>query len=357
MLGNATLCEPPLYLALGDIEIHVRSNSQALLDVLQHYFRHVVCAQPSGLESVDVTAIECPDLKLDLPFKHWRREGGKSGKKDAYIDMNSGKDGARLIHKVRTGMVFLQSLTDRIATGPCLANDNQVINFINNQYINALQNKGYLICHAAALAKGHEGIAFAAFSGGGKSTSMLHIMTDERFDYVTNDRLFIRHDGESVQARGIPKLPRVNPGTLLNNPQLESILGSEKSQRLQAMPKSELWDLEDKYDVDISDIYGNTRFCTSPTLKHFFILNWSHQSTELTHIDRIQVGERPDLLDAIMKSSGPFYQYADGSFYREGTALVHQTYAEVLKDIQVYEVHGGVDFEAIKHFCSHHLYP
>jgi len=58
-----------------------------------------------------------------------------------------------------------------------------------------------------------------------------------------------------------------------------------------------------------------------------------------------------------MKSSGPFYQYADGSFYREGTDLVHKTYAKVLQNIQVYEVHGGINFEAITDFCTHHLYP
>jgi len=357
MLGNARLCDRPLYLALGDLEVHVRSNSQDLLDVLHHYFRHIVCEQPTGLESVDVTAIECPDLDLDLPFKHWQRDTGKVGKKDAYIDMNTDMQSARLIYKVRTGMMFLQSLTDRIAAGPCLANSNQVINFINNQYINYLQNNGHLICHAAALAKDNEGMAFAAFSGGGKSTTMLHLMADERFDFVSNDRLFIRQDADGVQARGIPKLPRVNPGTLLNNPHLKSILEPEKSQRLQAMPASELWDLEDKYDVDISDIYGKSRFCTSPMLKHFFILNWSHQNKGLTHIDLIQADERADLLDAIMKSSGPFYQYADGSFYREGTDLVHKTYAKVLQNIQVYEVHGGINFEAITDFCTHHLYP
>jgi len=305
------------------------------------------------LASIDVTAIECADLKLNLSFKHWQRDAGKVGKKDTYIDIQ----GARLLHKVRTGMVFLQSLTDHLVAGSCLANSNQVINFINNQYINYLQNNGYLICHAAALAKDHEGIAFAAFSGGGKSTTMLHLMADERFDFVSNDRLFLRQDDEHVQARGIPKLPRVNPGTLLNNPQLQNILEPEKSQRLQAMPKFELWDLEDKYDVDISSIYGQSRFCTSPILKHFFVLNWSHQDKGVTHIDRIQVDERPDLLDAIMKSSGPFYQYADGSFYREGTVLESKKYAQVLGNICVYEVHGGVNFAAITDFCTHHLYP
>jgi len=68
---------------------------------------------------------------MDFDFKDWTREFGKSGRKDSYVDIED----ARLIHKVRTGMVFLQSSDQKIAAGPCLQNDNQVINFINEVII------------------------------------------------------------------------------------------------------------------------------------------------------------------------------------------------------------------------------
>jgi len=353
MLADAALADDCVQILLPEVSICVRSNSSELLDVLRHYFRHIVHTGKTAddLTIIDVTAIECPVISPDLPFKHWSREAGKCSKKDAYFDFYNG----RCIHKVRTGMLFLQSFPYRIAAGPCLANSNQVINFINNQYINFLQQQGWLICHAAALSDQQQSIAIAGFSGGGKSTTMLHLMSDERFDYISNDRLFIRANGDQVELRGIPKLPRVNPGTLLNNPQLKKILPPEKTERLAAMPTAELWDLEDKYDVDISDVYGSSRFSDNPKLAHFFILNWSHATTEKTSIRKVHPEQQPELMDAIMKSSGPFYQYPDGSFYHDHTPLDRSLYIQLLKKINVYEVSGHADFDCVTNFCLQEL--
>ena len=137
---------------------------------------------------------------MSLNFIDWAREPGKTGRKDSYVDLLGG----RLLRKVRTGMVFLQSDTWRIAAGPCEANDNQVINFINAQYMNDLQRHDWLICHAAGLVRGERAVAIAGFSGGGKSTVMLRAMEHPSLDYLTNDRLFIRGDEQGVQAAGIP---------------------------------------------------------------------------------------------------------------------------------------------------------
>jgi len=357
MLADATLCEERLELVLPEMQILVRSNSAQLLDILRHYFRHIVLPikgdlpQSSDAVAIEVVAIESPVINLDLPLHDWSREAGKRGKKDAYLDLDDG----RCIYKVRTGMMFLQSLEHRIAAGPCLANSNQVINFINNQYINLLQQRGYLICHAAALAEHNRAIAIAGFSGGGKSTTMLHLMSDPRFDYVTNDRLFIRTDGGNMYARGIPKLPRVNPGTLLHNPQLTEILPQARIAELQAMPAEELWDLEEKYDVDVAAVYGDSRFSAEPELAHFLILNWSHDTQDQTRITEVNLADRRELLDAIMKSSGPFYQYADGSFYRDHTHLDRDAYIRMLAGVHVYEVSGSVDFEQVQQFCLQQL--
>jgi len=352
MLADVTLCAETLELSLPELRIAVRSNSAELLEILRHYFRHVVAdsnhrSEAAEVASVEVVAIERPEITLALPLQQWSREAGKRGKKDAYIDM----DGGRCIYKVRTGMMFLQSMEHRIAAGPCLANSNQVINFINNQYINLLQQQGWLICHAAALAENNRAIAFAGFSGGGKSTTMLHVMSDAHFDYVTNDRLFIRAGEQQVFARGIPKLPRVNPGTLLHNSQLTGILSAARIAELQAMPRDELWHLEEKYDVDIASVYGERRFSAAPQLAHLLIFNWSHSSDDPTAVVAVNLAEHRPLLAAIMKSSGPFYQHADGSFYRDHTPLNEQAYLDMLTGVDVYEVRGGVDFDHVQQFC------
>ena len=351
MRSDYPLSDDTVCLTLPETDIVIRSNSEALLSTLRHYFRHIVCSSEQASDTaIQVVAIESPVIKLDVDWKEWSREAGKSGRKDAYIDL----DGARCIYKVRTGMLFLQSMTHRIAAGPCLANSNQIINFVNNQYMNLLQQQGWLICHAAALAHDNRAIAIAGFSGGGKSTSMLHLMNDPQFDYLTNDRLFIKKTGASTQARGIPKLPRVNPGTLLHNPMLKPIMPKDQLSRLQSMPQQELWNLEEKYDVDIVEIYGQERFAAAPELAHFFILNWSHNSPEPAHIREIIPNERAELLDAIMKSCGPFYQKADGSFYNDHTPLQRQAYIAMLRGVQVYEVSGRVDFPAIRQFIATH---
>ncbi|MDQ6996079.1 MAG: hypothetical protein Q9M82_01285, partial [Mariprofundus sp.] len=149
MTGAADILPQVLHLQLPDLRIAVRSNSEALLNVLGAYFHPIavvagVAGDAAGntaddTDSIEVVAWErpAPDLKID--WRDWPREAGKTGRKDTFVDLDGDDQAqsARLIYKVRTGMVFLQSMTHRIAAGPCLSNANQVINFINNQHMNA----------------------------------------------------------------------------------------------------------------------------------------------------------------------------------------------------------------------------
>ena len=332
------LCEQSLALALGEYTLKVRSNSSELINQLEHYFSHVIgsAAEPN----MEVIAIERDAPKLDIEFKDWKREPGKTGRKDSYIDL----PGARLVRKVRTGMVFLQSETPRIAAGPCLHYDNQLINFINAQYMNWLQNRGWLICHAAGMVLNDQVLGIAGFSGGGKSTLMLHMLENPAINYLTNDRLFIKSDNASVRAVGIPKLPRINPGTIVHNPRLHSLIPAAERKSLLALPKDELWELEEKYDVMIDEIYGHDRITSEAPLKAFLVLNWQRNSDQPLKLQQVDLTERRDLLGAIMKSPGPFYQYADGRFFQDSTALEAQPYLDTLKDIAVYEASGSIDF-------------
>ncbi len=342
LTGGQTLLAQTVDLCLDGLNIRLRSNSGALLDGLQTYFSHVT--GPLETADIEVIAIECPAPELAVDFVDWKREPGKSGRKDSYHDVPQG----RLVRKVRTGMVFLQSEQWRIAAGPCVEYDNQVINFINAQYMNWLQQNDWLICHAAALT--HRGRAFglAGFSGGGKSTLMLHALENPAFSYLTNDRLFIKaHDGK-VQCRGIPKLPRVNPGTIVNNRRLQALVTEDERARLLALPRDELWDIEDKYDVMIDKVYGDERIATSAPLAGFIVLNWRRDSDQPARLQAIDINERRDLLAAIMKSPGPFYQYADGHFFDDQTTLDATPYLDALNGVPVYEVSGGIDFESMR---------
>ena len=341
LYNGAQLCEQTLYLALGECTLRLRSNSSELISQLERYFSHAT--SPAAEPDLDIVAIERAAPELGIDFIDWKREPGKSGRKDSYFDFSGG----RLVRKVRTGMVFLQSETQRIAAGPCLRYDNQVINFINAQYMNWLQNQGWLICHAAGLVHNGRTLGIAGFSGGGKSTLMLHILENPGIHYLTNDRLFIKTDSATTQAAGIPKLPRVNPGTIVHNPRLHPLIPTEQRESLLALPRDELWELEEKYDVLIDQVYGRGRITTEAPLAAFLVLNWKRDSDQPLNLQRVDLAERHDLLGAIMKSPGPFYQYTDGSFYQDDMSFDVQAYLDTLKEIPIYEASGSVDFDAM----------
>jgi HprK-related kinase B len=345
LLGGATLSERTLTLVMGECALRLRSNSSELIERLAGYFSPVVgvVEQPD----IEVVAVEREAPELGLRFVDWKREPGKTGRKDSYFDL----PGARLVRKVRTGMVFLQSGTQRIAAGPCLRYDNQVINFINAQYMNWLQQRGWLICHAAGLVHAGRALAIAGFSGGGKSTLMLNMLEDPAVNYLTNDRLFINLEDGAVQAMGIPKLPRINPGTIVHNPRLQPLIPAPQREALQAMPAEALWRLEDKYDVMIDRLYGHGRITPKAPLAAFLVLNWERDSGQPLALEAVDLAGRRDLLGAIMKSPGPFYQYADGRFFQDETPLDAQAYLDMLAGIPVYEASGGVDFDGLARRC------
>jgi HprK-related kinase B len=369
LLNNTALNASVCYLRLPQMDLAIRSNSQALIDTLNHYFRHISIdrvvekniVEESIVEehvikenTVEILCVEREAVALDVPWLNWSREPGKVGKKDAYIDI----DEARLIFKVRTGMLFLQSSDQVIAAGPCVANANQVINFVNNQYMTLLQQQGWLICHASALEVNGKAMAFAAFSGGGKSTTMLHLMDEPSINFVSNDRLFLKvdHQNNTLMARGIPKLPRINPGTIVYNAKLRALLSTQKFEHYEALPMNELWDIEEKYDVDVEAIYGHGRIEHEAPLSHFVVLNWSHDTQAATQLTEIDLTQRTELQAAIMKSSGPFYQHANGEFGQDAThAQVGkeqaQAYIDRLSHCKVMEVTGAVDFARLKSLC------
>jgi HprK-related kinase B len=343
--GDASLCADELYLALGDCTLRLRSNSTAVLADLADYFSHVASA--ANTPDIDIIAIERDAPELDVDFIDWKREPGKTGRKDSYVDL----PGGRLVRKVRTGMVFLQSDRHRVAAGPCLKYNNQVINFINSQYMNWLQNRGWLICHAAGLVYRGKCLGIAGFSGGGKSTLMLHLLDNDEVSYLTNDRLFIHAGSGPTLARGIPKLPRINPGTIVHNKKLHSLISAPQRETLLQLPGAELWELEEKYDVHIDRVYGPGRILAEAPMTAFLILDWQRDSDMELEVERVDLAAHRDLLGALMKSPGPFYQYPDGTFQQDTTAFDEPAYLEALENIAVYVARGRVDFAALSERC------
>ncbi|MET0411927.1 MAG: HprK-related kinase B, partial [Polyangiaceae bacterium] len=161
--------EYELELTLGGVGFAVASNSRALIERLSAYLRSYTepARGPARFRLAAIQLSEPPSF--DARFADWPREADKAGRKEEFYDTHDG----RIIRKVRTGMQFLVSESDLVALGDCEKNENQIINFINTQYIRELVQRGYLLCHAAGLVNRQgRGLGMAGRSGGGKSTLM-----------------------------------------------------------------------------------------------------------------------------------------------------------------------------------------
>ena len=180
---------------------------------------------------------------------------------------------------------------------------------------------------------------------------MLHLMEHDEVSYLTNDRLFVRQEQGIAQSLGIPKLPRINPGTIVHNPRLRVLIPEAERENLLKLPPQELWEIEDKYDVQVEDVYGAGKIIDSAPLAAFLVLNWQRGSEQELALGAVDLSQRRDLLAAIMKSPGPFYQYADGRFHQDTTPFDEQAYLDALQGVAVYEARGGVDFEGLVRLC------
>lgn len=333
-----------LVVTTGRIWVRVRCDD-AMAAVLRHYFAEALDNDKGADDPVDATVeiLQGQTLTQEPDWIDWAREPGKIGRKDACYNLEDG----RLVRKRRTGMTFLQSPKVLLAFGPCMEQPSQIVNFVNTQLLNVCKRSGWEICHAAALTKGDQGLAIAGLSGGGKSTSVLRLMDLTGTRFVSNDRLMVHATADGSTAMGIPKQPRINPGTILNNPRLTPILSDARRQALAEMPKSLLWELEEKHDLFIGEIYGDDRLQYTMPLTEFWVLNWDRDSREPTRLTDVDLIQRSDLLGAIMKSAGPFFQNADGVFPTGPDPLDSQAYLAQLTGVRIREVSGGIDFDAI----------
>ncbi len=329
-----------LFLRLGDCLLEVRTSEAPLRDELARYFAAFL-AEP-GPADVLITAHEAPDQDLGLDYRVKQPDPGKTKVKEEWADI----EGGRVVHKRLTGMSFLFGGGEHLAVGPCRDNPNQVVNFVNNRFIERKLNQGCLLGHAAGIRLGARGMAMAGFSGMGKSTLALHCMS-RGADFVSNDRVLVAEGRPVPTMFGVAKHPRINPGTALANPDLAGIVAPGDKARFLALPEAELWSLEHKYDAIIEDCFGPGRFTLAAPLDALVLLNWTRDGGPLV-IREVDLARREDLLPAFMKATGLFYLPERPDLPQDQPAL---RYADVLSRCTVLECSGGVDFDAAADAC------
>ena len=337
-LLSASVATPhQVCLSMGDCRFLVMTNSENLARELTTYFAPFLKSPANTDITITALQAEVPDLGLSFQVKE--PDPGKSKIKEEWADI----EGGRVIRKRLTGMHFLFGKGRNLAVGDCEANPNQVVNFINNRFIERKLNDGCLLAHAAGVAVCETGMAMAGFSGMGKSTLALRLVS-KGVTFVSNDRLMISPGTPGPVMFGVAKHPRINPGTALHNPDLTGIISPEDALRFQSLSPEELWSLEHKYDALIDQLFGPDRFILQCPMRYLALLNW-HRDGSPTRMGEIDINERHDLLEAFMKDTGLFFTAENGY------APSAEDYARALRGCRVFEISGGVDFEQAAAGC------
>jgi HprK-related kinase B len=333
-------------LLVHDCSIRVHANKDELIHALQAYYRDFI--QPADAPQLTVFTIEAPPPTFPIPLAVSAPSEGKRRVKEESADLPDG----RLLRKIRTDMHFLFGPVWSVAIGPCTGNLNQVINFVNNRFIQAKVDEGYLLCHAAGVARDGRGLLLAGLSGRGKSTLALHLL-GRGLSYVSNDRLLVRRNAGEIEMLGLPKMPRVNPGTLLHNPRLLHTLTPELREQFAKLSAEELWELEHKLDVDVSAVFGQDCFRIRSVLAGAVILTWSRDRNR-ARVSAAELDKRRELLDAIIKPPGIHHFAVDEAGAPDCS---REAYLACLRDCPVWEIAGGVDFDVAADHCVGLLMP
>jgi len=335
-----------LDLAFEELTLRMSSNSEDLLTRLATYYEPFVRRDVQPHITVHALDAIPPDLNVQFSGVP-RNEAGKATKEE----WAKAQDGW-IVRKVRTGMTYLLGPRLRLAVGDVLQDSNQIINFVDNQFLDHRVHAGGVLLHASGVATDCQGLAIAGFSGAGKSSLTLHFLA-RGFDFVSNDRVILDADLPGALMYGLAKQPRINPGTIISNPALTSMLPASRRAKYESMPSDELWNLEDKHDVYIDEHFGPGHRKLLARMCGLLILNWKRGAGRAC-VRRIRLFERPDLVQPLLKSPGVLCYNAIDSGMEEPQP---EAYIDALERVPVYEVSGGVDYAHVVDYFSQRMEP
>lgn len=314
-------------------KVTVRTNSEALLTELDDYYKFFRTTDTHADQIVFAWQGDVPELASKWQINH--PDPGKSRVKEHYIDVGEN----RIVRKIQTGVHLAYLGAERVCCGPLTDNPNQVVNFVNNQFLDLLLAEQGELFHAAGVCHGSDGLGLAGQSGKGKSTLALRLVA-QGLDLVSNDRLVV-HPGAPLSMCGIPKYPRINPGTIVNQEALLPLATEEDLARYRAMPIDDLWELEEKYDAFIEPCFPGSTFRLGASMSMFVLIDWDRHAAGPFELNEVRPADVGNLIDTVMKSPGILLPRAGR---RIGRAQ-RENYAQLLEDTRLFVLSGGVDFD------------
>ncbi len=319
------------YYSFNNQSFKVVSNNLEINQKLDDYF-HEWKAEGTDKNCIEVRVLDGELPVGDLTFLDYR-EVGKKRIKEQFADIGD----YRIIKKVKTGVHFAVGAGANYAFGPVKDYTNQLINFMNALFMEVEMRQNAFLFHAAGVAKNGTGIILAAQSGKGKSTTAMHLM-NTGIDFISNDRVVLQKKGSDYTMVGVPKHPRINPGTLLNNSKLKHLL--QNPERFDGLSTEEIWNWEEKYDAIIPEIYGEGKFHLSAKSVGLVIIDWGEDDHAL-QISQIDLNDYLHLMPAIMKTPSLMTPKLHAERMHDSEA----EYIAFLKDLPVYRLSGNIDAE------------
>jgi HprK-related kinase B len=326
--------EHALALVIGGVPVALDANMPRIAERLRQYFApYAVPRISTGAPAVHL--IQGEPVYDAARLRDVPRRLREQGVKEAFYDA----EGFRVVVKRPTGVTVYVAEPDHYVVGDLVRNFNQAVNLVMTVYAKAMLRRGYVMLHASAIVGARDGVAFASASGFGKSTVALALV--ERHQHlVTNDRLFLRASGGAVEMVGVPKKPRVNPGTLLRIRSLSPLVTEEERSRYGAMSPEELWALERKHDVDVDALYGPGTTRLSGLLRAIFVLRWSPLDRGW-NVRTLAPGDRAATLEPLLKSAG-VYDLAPPAAEEQ-----HRLLRGIADAVVVYDVRGRADVDRL----------
>jgi HprK-related kinase B len=331
-------CTGSLLFDFGGYHLRFYSNSTALITALRSYYRYFLATVDSAEDAV-VVGLQMPVPEIDGDWQTIVPAAGKPHPKEALLTLATGTLVRKLNSDLHTFISADIGTERRVCFGDLQANLNQLINIINNVHLDALLSSSGQLLHAAGVCKGQFGLALAGKSGQGKSTLALRLL-QRGMNLVSNDRLVVQRQAEQQVMHGIAKYPRINPGTIVHQPELRGMLAPADMARYEAMSFADLWLLEDKYDALIEPAFG-VEFVLHSSLQMFIALDWDHTSTESCRLEPCLPQDCPQLVETVMKAPDIGLPRAHARI----PAAVLATYTDVLSQCPCFVLSGGVDFD------------
>jgi HprK-related kinase B len=317
------------HLTFDEFPACVEVNDERIHEAVRRYFSPFLSDEspnPTRIVGFQGEPVYDVELLLDVPRP-------TSLPKAAFYH----RDDALVIYKKRSGVVDYVYNDDFYVVGDILRYPQQLFNVVGLAFMHALRRQNRVSIHASAAAMDGKGYAFAGPSGSGKSTTGLS-MLERGFDFVSNDRISLWNDDGNVSMVGVPKWPRVNPGTLLAIDHLTGLITDEDLERYKRLPSADLWGLEEKHDVYVERIYGRKRTALRTRLERLYVLSWTRDGGPF-EMHTVPENEAGYLLQPLVKT-----ELTDPPDLPQPS---NADLSRLMQGVEVIQVTGGINVEGL----------